>query len=765
MDNQRSPQMPAQTPQNSGRAMPQVPQMQAGMQPSSAPGKPDPQASPAHLNPARANPQSAIPNQENAPLRAQPHVPAPPLIPPMQLQKAQRAGALEKERKREFNRERSRGFVIRCDGEFAVIASEVGEASYGEDNFWAVGQLVSIQVGKNRVVGMVSHVHLPAKQWDLNAANTIEVTVELVGETEIDQAGNATSFSRGIANYPTIGCVTHRIRGADLARIYDSDNIGMTQVGHLTQDPDVEAKISIDSLLSRHFAVLGTTGVGKSSAVSLILRKVIKIRKDIRVLLLDPHNEFGGAFGSHALTIDANNLILPFWLFRLDEFCDALFRGQSGFDEEKDVLREIIPMAKEVFRDELNKGKQSGLARKSAGRTNFTADTPVPYRILDLISVLDDRLGQLEGRAEKPMLRTLRNRLESISRDPMFRFMFEKQGSDVFESALSEIFRIPHNDKPICVLEMSGLPSDVVNSVVSVLCRLAFDLATNSSGGIQTLVVCEEAHRYIPADGKAGFLPTRQAIARIAKEGRKYGVYLGIVTQRPCELDPTILSQCNTLFAMRLGNERDQEIIRRAAANGAKSTIGFLPSIANRECIAFGEAIHTPMRLTFETIPPQELPGAQIYAQQARVKEGLDISLRAVARRIRQEDRRGEVYDDSGSIENVNTASKDRFAGSQFAESEVSAQPGDDLHSIMNAVYQPQAAKTAATPANNGFAQNAAPVASLQNADANTAATIHDGADLASEGPASLKASVDANLQNAAKSSGMNLLKRFRQKS
>ncbi|HSO48032.1 MAG TPA: DUF87 domain-containing protein, partial [Rhizobiaceae bacterium] len=228
----------------------------------------------------------------------------------------------------------------------------------------------------------------------------------------------------------------------------------------------------------------------------------------------------------------------------------------------------------------------------------------------------------------------------SIGRDPRFEFMFgnANAGGDRMQQIISDVFRVPQNGKPICVVEMSGLPSEVVSSVVSVLCRMAFDLSLASQGGVQTLVVCEEAHRYIPVDSSAGFWPTRQAIARIAKEGRKYGIYLGIITQRPSELDPTIFSQCNTVFAMRLANSADQKIIGGALTSGAQSTIGFLASIANREAIAFGEGLKTPMRLTFETIAKELLPGRHIYEMQEAVRNGRNVDISQIVRRMRSSD-------------------------------------------------------------------------------------------------------------------------------
>jgi len=618
--------------------------------------------------------------------------------------------------KAELSRDRTRGYVVKCDGEHATISATVENESQTAENYWAVGQLVSIKVGLNRVVGLTCRVDAASESWQITGTNEILVQLELVGEIIDGGEGNPDKFSSGIANYPQMGCVAHRIRSADLAIIYKSEGDTVVKVGQLTQDQSVDAKIEVDKLLSRHFAVVGTTGVGKSTSVTLLMRKVIKARPDIRILMLDPHNEFATAFPKDSVVVDSSNLLLPFWLFKLDEFSEVVFRGQEGFDTEAELLRDLIPLAKEQYRADMEKNGTS-LVKRKAGKGNLTADMPVPYRLTDLLKIIDDRLGLLEGKSEKPFLKSLQYRLESISTDPRFRFMFDTgSGGDIMESIMSRIFRVPQENKPICVLEMSGLPTEVVNSVVSVLSRMAFDIAANSDGAIQTLVVCEEAHRYIPADEKAGFWPTRQAIARIAKEGRKYGVFLCIITQRPGELDPTILSQCNTIFAMRLGNERDQEIIRGAVTNGAKSTISFLSSIANRECIAFGEAIQTPMRMTFETMRPEDLPGAHIYEQQKRVKEGMTVSIASVLRRMRKEDKKVSVESDPYAGAPTEPSQKEAPAPQREEGTERRAQPiqADEINSILNAAYTgpnssltaapqpapvPQPGQVAATPA------------------------------------------------------------------
>jgi hypothetical protein len=160
-------------------------------------------------------------------------------------------------------------------------------------------------------------------------------------------------------------------------------------------------------------------------------------------------------------------------------------------------------------------------------------------------------------------------------------------------------------------MQLAGFPAEVVDSVVSVLCRMAFDFGLWSDGAFPLLFVCEEAHRYASADRTIGFGPTRRAISRIAKEGRKYGVFLGLITQRPAELDATIISQCSTLFAMRMANDRDQALLRSAVSDAAANLLAFVPSLGTREVLAFGEGLALPTRLKFKNVPDHLLPTSE----------------------------------------------------------------------------------------------------------------------------------------------------------
>jgi uncharacterized protein len=494
--------------------------------------------------------------------------------------------------------ERMIGRVTYCSGLRATISTAATNLTGATADFWAVGRLISIEVGKGRVVALVYEMKTDKAGWDEEEANSVSVHVEIVGEVSDDDNGG-NSFKRGVSRYPQVGAIAHKIRTTDLEIMHDLGDKKSVEVGRLTQNEDVPATVSVDDMLRKHFAVVGTTGVGKSCSVTLLVRQCLSVKPDLRVLFLDPHNEFSSAFGAEASILDANNLELPYWLFKLDELEDVVFRGKV-IEEEADILRELVGLAKAQFHAEKTGQVAHGNMRKSLDSGNFNADTPTPYRMADIFKQIDDLLGLLEPRFDRLRIKALRVRLESLSNDNRYTFMFPKGGlTDNFSAIIAKTFRLPAMGKPISIINLSGLPSDVTNAVVSVLARLSFDIAYASEGTVHVMLVCEEAHRYVPQDPNAGFLPTRRAIARIAKEGRKYGCSIAVVSQRPGELDPTILSQCSTVFAMRLSNDRDQDIIRSAISDSGSSTITFLSALDNREAIVFGEGVATPMRFKF----------------------------------------------------------------------------------------------------------------------------------------------------------------------
>ncbi|MBV9261463.1 MAG: ATP-binding protein, partial [Pseudolabrys sp.] len=444
------------------------------------------------------------------------------------------------------------GKVISVDGTQAVVALAAG-VDRGEGAQITVGKFLGILHENRVIIGLVTSIE--EQPSGTQQFRTI-AHLDLIGEIDTT-APNGGTFQRGVANYPSIGDVAVLMTNRELKLIYGNADNNHGQVGDLQQDASISVNVDIDELVSKHFAILGTTGVGKSTGVAIVLQKILDTRPNLRIFLVDPHNEYGRCFGDKAQVLTPRNLRLPFWLFNFEETIDAFFGGRPGVEEEVEILSEVIPLAKSAYLQYRGSQTERALAKKKDPRsTGFTADTPVPYRIEDLINLLDERMGKLDARAQRVTIHRLMQRIQTFRNHPRYAFMFENAniGGDTMAETLSHLFRLPPEGKPMTIMQLAGFPAEVVDSVVSVLCRMAFDFGLWSDGVAPLLFVCEEAHRYAPADKKIGFGPTRRALSRIAKEGRKYGVFLGLVTQRPAEIDPNIISQCSTMFVMRLSN-------------------------------------------------------------------------------------------------------------------------------------------------------------------------------------------------------------------
>ncbi|MCB1497250.1 MAG: ATP-binding protein [Bauldia sp.] len=497
------------------------------------------------------------------------------------------------------DREHPIGLVTSVNGSQATARLDAAASTGPGAARLTIGRLVAMQTHHSRVVGVLARL---VAQPNGDGADLL-ADIDLLGEIR-NHGQPSAFFQRGVTDYPTIGDHLAEIGPEELRLIHRIAGGETIEVGRLQLDSSIPAYVNFDEMLHKHFAVLGTTGVGKSTSVSLILNEILDKDTNLRILLIDPHNEYAGCFGEKAKVISPKNLRLPYWLFNFEEIVDVFFRGRPGVEEETEILGELIPAAKAQYASNRN---DRGLVRRVA--SGHTADTPIPYRISDLVSLIKERMGKLENRSSWTKYQRLVSRIESLGHDSRYAFMFDNLFvDDIMTGVISELFRLPPEGQPITVMQLAGFPSEVVDSVVSVLCRMAFDFGTWSDGAAPILVACEEAHRYVPADRRLGFGPTRKALSRIAKEGRKYGVYLAAVTQRPAELDPTILSQCSTVFAMRMSNDRDQAIVQSAIPDAGSSLLDFLPSLGTAEAIAFGEGVALPTRFHFSEVPPDRIP-------------------------------------------------------------------------------------------------------------------------------------------------------------
>ena len=503
------------------------------------------------------------------------------------------------------------GRVVSVGGSQVLVqfASDVPSASENNRDV-TVGTFLGIKNGRSLVVGALCDISLD-KINDGDRLPPAIGRVDLLGEILADERGSY--FQRGVMTYPKIGSAIVPVGHDELRVIFDVAGEHTISVGHLQQDDTIGAYINVDDMVRKHFAIFGSTGAGKSSAVALILREIIDARPDLRMLLIDPHNEYGACFEDRAHVVRPGNLRLPYWLFNFDEIVEVIFGRRPDTEEEISLFAELIPQAKNDYARS-HAGVRSTYRQievESGGR--YTVDTPVPYRIDDIVALAESRMGKLENRAVAVQYQRLLMRLNTARKNPRYSFIFDEAGfgDDAMVDILCQLFRLQDDGQPMTIMQLAGFPAEVFDAIVSVLFRLAFEFGLWSDGALPLLIVCEEAHNYANADRSIGFRPAREAVSRIAKEGRKYGVFLGLVTQRPAQLDRTLISQCSTVFAMRMANEDDQRIVHAAVSDPADRLLGFLASLGTREALAFGAGVPVATRLRFKELPDCFIPRSE----------------------------------------------------------------------------------------------------------------------------------------------------------
>lgn len=500
------------------------------------------------------------------------------------------------------------GEVVSVNGSHALVMLDEDRPELDRVHKPQLGAILAVDTGACIVLGLVSAMSVPAPTLDSTGKDLRLIELELIGEFTKPTAKAPARFRRGVSTYPTLHDEVQLAAREELAALFAANGSASVRIGVVKQDAAIPATVSVNDLFSRHCAVLGTTGAGKSCAITLMLLAVLERYKNGHIVILDPHNEYSHSFGDRAVVFDTSNLTLPYWMLTFDELVEILYPGRVNCAEEIEILADFIPTAKKMNLS----NSASGVKLLAGGRGDgsaVTVDTPLPYRISELLSLIDKTLGSLDNSRSTAPYKRLRARLHGISQDARYNFMFGGLTvQDSMADFLGQLFRIPVDGAPISIIELGGLPVEVAQVIVSVVTRLAFEFGLWSHGATPLAIVVEDAHRYAPSQENAGFGPTRKALVRIAKEGRKVGVSLWVASQRPTELDATILSQCNTIFAMRLANQADQEALKAAIPDASTSLLACLPSLGLGEAIAVGEGVPLPTRIRFDALPREAVP-------------------------------------------------------------------------------------------------------------------------------------------------------------
>lgn len=460
-----------------------------------------------------------------------------------------------------------------------------------------VGSQLKMQVGPRWVIANVRSLRLDQADGDLVLA-----MIDFLGEGDEERlTGRLYNFRRGITRYPSPGCRVFAVSDDDARQMFAADDRPHIEIGTIYPTKDIRGALYVDAMLGKHFALLGSTGTGKSTSAALILHRICDMAPEGHIVMIDPHGEYSAAFKTNGALFDVNNLAMPYWLMNFEEHCEVFVttNGSQG-QQDRDILAKCLLAAR-------------AKSRVAEGISKLTVDSPIPYLLSDLTNLIQVEMGKMDRVGDTAPYMRLKTKIEEIKADPRYSFMFSGMlVADSMARFLGQIFRLPSGGKPISIIDVSGVPSDITSVVVAVLARMVFDYAIWSRNEPQRpiLLVCEEAHRYVPSDRVTTGASVRKILERIAKEGRKYGVSLGLITQRPSDLAEGVLSQCGTIIAMRLNNDRDQAYVKAAMPEGARGFLDSIPALRNRECIICGEGVAVPIRVALDTLEEVKRPAS-----------------------------------------------------------------------------------------------------------------------------------------------------------
>jgi hypothetical protein len=481
---------------------------------------------------------------------------------------------------------------VLLDPGITSLKREIGGKNY---SIGQIGTYVLIPMGSLVLIGMVQQ--LTKKDVPINgqAQQRYVMDVNMVGTVKSGR------YERGVSVFPSVDCPVFLAEDADLAVAFSVFQKFGFSVGQISLFENQRAYLDANRFFGKHIAILGSSGSGKSCTVASILQKVSKF-PDTNIIVLDIHNEYKKAFQDNCNHIDIAEFELPFWLMNFDEL-------REMFIDEKDensssqitVLKDLIIASK--------KGKNPEMSPL------ITIDTPVYYDMSEIrakLQYMDTEKSSVGGQTrEGPFYGKFTRflvRLDSKMNDPRYAFMFRLKKYIQSTSINDLLMHILGADgsAQVTILDLSGIPFDIVNTIVSLLARTIFDFNfwNPNRREFPILLVFEEAHNYLPSTGTTT-TSARRTVERIAKEGRKYGVSIMVVSQRPVEVSETILSQCNNYVVLRLTNPLDQSYIRRLVPDTFASLTEVLPSLRQGEALIVGEAISMPLRVQIDYPDPE----------------------------------------------------------------------------------------------------------------------------------------------------------------
>jgi uncharacterized protein len=567
-----------------------------------------------------------------------------------------------------------------------------------------IGSIVKVHFGRRLVFGFVTLLRMRSEEL-LEVTKPIPpdadqrlMEVELFAEGVWNAADQKLLFVRGVTTYPLPRQSVHLLTREETTKIYSAaegqhsygDYSPLVPFAHYVGADNADCRANVDKMLGMHCAVLGSTGSGKSGAVAALLHSMLEHTAEPeavchpRILVIDPHGEYGHAFKARAIVYRAYDplgneettgfpISLPYWLMSADEFRTLVIgKTEQEATSQNNIVYKAITYARMVAANLVDPsptahgtaaptdGLDHDTPRPKKGVTleqliEFDHDKPRPFSLQEFYNhIFYLQAARVQGGALQSVtasdfatkFKSILDKLSVLRRDPRIRFMMREWTTEspslehIIAQLVGQLKGEGGVDQDIRILDISGLPNEVAGPLAAMLARLLFQYkvyqTTDERKRDPVVLVCEEAHRYVPDRGEAEYAAAQTAIRRIAREGRKYGIGLMLVSQRPADVESTVISQCGTWLVLRLTNAADQQHVSRFLPDGLSGMTKALPNLAQQEAIFVGEGAAMPARVRIRDLEQSQLPKSETakFAKGWILERLTEEEIAAVAKRM-----------------------------------------------------------------------------------------------------------------------------------
>ncbi len=493
--------------------------------------------------------------------------------------------------------------IAELDPKITELARVYGGIIYPIGQF---GSIIKIHYGARLIFGYVGRLRMKSEYErekgltpeSSGSARIIEVDLFGEGEWVFDNDMWRLNFERGVTTFPLPQQKVYLTPRTELSFIYGEGTGPVILLGEHVGSGGTPCYAEMNELLGKHTAILGSTGAGKSGTVAALLHAILDRGGDAehqnwhpQIVVLDPHNEYGAAFPDHVrLCTDENSLSLPYWLLNLQETVNLLI-GKTEFvaTSQANIVKTAILLARRDAAQTVN-----------LNEAEINVDSPVPYKLDRFVHHVENSTNKPPQASKQEPWNSILHKIEVLKNDSRLAFMMQEW--DGVTDPLPEIVKQFLGDSdPIRIVDLSGVPNEVAGAASSAIARTLFSVKLwqirEERESNPVLLVCEEAHRYVPNRGEAQYEAAQDAIRRLAKEGRKYGIGLMLVSQRPSEVEATVLSQCNSWIVMRITNDSDRRHVQGILPDSLAGLTKVLSGLRRREAIFVGQAAVLPSRI------------------------------------------------------------------------------------------------------------------------------------------------------------------------